>query len=128
MTKHSAELEAKMSPEARARSDALHRKYVTEMPLNDSPPSKAYASVWDALSDSAAEAAILKVRSELMQQLATLIQERGWAGAEAVRHSGIDPSRADDLLRGRVSSFTLDALVNIAAELGQQVRVCLESR
>lgn len=128
MTKHFAELEAKMSPEARARSDALHRKHVTEMPLNDSPPSKAYASVWDVLSDTAAEAANLKVRSELMQQLAPLIQERGWAGAEVARHSGIGPSRVDDLLRGSISRLTFDTLVSIAAKLGQQVRVHLEPR
>lgn len=77
MTKYFALLETEMSPDARARSDALHREFVAEMPLTDSHPAEAYASVWDALSNTSAEAANLKVRSELMQQLVALIRERG---------------------------------------------------
>ncbi|MDH5835362.1 hypothetical protein [Luteimonas kalidii] len=68
MTKNFSLLETRMSPEARARSDELHREHVAEMPSKGSRPSKAYASVWDAVSDTSAEAANLRVRSELMQQ------------------------------------------------------------
>jgi len=32
-------------------------------------------------------------------------------------------SRMNDLFRGRLSRFSLDALVNIAAKLGQRVHV-----
>jgi predicted XRE-type DNA-binding protein len=35
-------------------------------------------------------------------------------------------ARINDLLRGRISRFSLDALVNIAAALGRPVRVELE--
>jgi predicted XRE-type DNA-binding protein len=128
MTKNFAVLETGMSPEARARSDILHQKFVAEMSLNDSHPAEAYASVWDALSDTSAEAANLKVRSELMQQIVALIRERGWTGAETARHSGIDASRVDELLRGSVSRFSFDALVDFAAKLGQQIRIHLEPR
>ncbi|MEL1262838.1 helix-turn-helix transcriptional regulator [Pseudoxanthomonas putridarboris] len=128
MTKNFSVLETRMSPETRARSDALHRKHAAEMPLSDSHPSEAYASVWDALSDKSAEAANLRVRSELMQQLSAVIQGRGWTPAEAAHYSGVDPSRVDDLLRGSISRFSLDALVDISAKLGQQVRIRLEPR
>jgi predicted XRE-type DNA-binding protein len=35
--------------------------------------------------------------------------------------------RINDLLCGRISRFSLDALVNIAAALGQRVRIELEA-
>jgi predicted XRE-type DNA-binding protein len=34
--------------------------------------------------------------------------------------------RINDLLRGRIARFSLDALVNIAAALGRKVRVSFE--
>ncbi|MBS0180614.1 MAG: XRE family transcriptional regulator [Nitrospira sp.] len=45
---------------------------------------------------------------------------------EAVTKCGVTQPRMNDLLRGRVSRFSLDALVKIAAALGQHVRVELE--
>jgi predicted XRE-type DNA-binding protein len=46
---------------------------------------------------------------------------------EAARRCGVTQPRINDLLRGRVSRFSLDALVNIATALGRQVRVELEA-
>lgn len=86
-----------------------------------------HASVWDALADTAEEAANLKVRAELMQKIATLIGESDWTQAAAAEHCGVTQPRINDLLRGRISRFSLDALVNIAAALGQQVHVELEA-
>jgi len=86
-----------------------------------------YASVWDALADSTEEAANLKVRAELMRKIAALVQHSGWTQAAAAEHCGISQPRINDLLRGRISRFSLDALVNIAASLGQQVHVELEA-
>ncbi len=86
-----------------------------------------FASVWDALSDTAEEAANLKVRAELMRKIAALIQESGWTQAAAAERCGITQPRMNDLLRGRISRFSLDALVNIAASLGRQVHVELEA-
>lgn len=86
-----------------------------------------FASVWDALSDTAEEAANLKVRAELMRKIATLVQDKGWTQAVAAEHCGISQPRINDLLRGRIGRFSLDALVNIASALGQQVHVELEA-
>ena len=88
-------------------------------------PSRC-ASVRDALTDTAGESANLKLRAELMRKIAVLIEERGWTQAVAARHCGISQPRINDLLRGRISRFSLDALVNIAAALGQQLHVKLE--
>jgi predicted XRE-type DNA-binding protein len=89
--------------------------------------TESYASVWDALANTAEEAANLKVRAELMQKIAALIQDSGWTQTEAAQHCGVTQPRINDLLRGRISRFSLDALVNVAAGLGQQVHVELEA-
>jgi predicted XRE-type DNA-binding protein len=47
------------------------------------------------------------------------------APIEAAKRCGVTQPRINDLLRGRVSRFSLDALVNIAAKLGCRVRVDL---
>ena len=86
-----------------------------------------FASVWDALSDTAEEAANLKVRAELMRKIAALVQDKDWTQAVAAEQCGISQPRINHLLRGRIGRFSLDALVNIAAALGQQVHVELEA-
>jgi len=49
------------------------------------------------------------------------------AQVEAARHCGVTQPRINDLLRGRVSRFSLDALVNISTALGCSVRIDLEA-
>ena len=43
--------------------------------------------------------------------------------ADAAAQCGVTQPRINDLLRGRISRFSLDALVNIAAALGRRVHV-----
>jgi predicted XRE-type DNA-binding protein len=86
-----------------------------------------YASVWDAIADTPEEAANLRLRSELMDKIAALIEVNGWTQVEAASSCGVTQPRVSDLLRGRISRFSLDALVNIAASLGQRVHVELEA-
>lgn len=85
-----------------------------------------YQSVWDALADTPEQAANLRARAALMQQIAALIQEQGWTQADAASRCGVTQPRMNDLLRGRVSRFSLDALVNIATAIGCRVHVALE--
>jgi predicted XRE-type DNA-binding protein len=86
-----------------------------------------YASVWEAIADTPAQAANLRARAELMQQIAALVKRQGWTQVEAAGHCGVTQPRINDLLRGRVSRFSLDALVNISTALGCRVRVDLEA-
>ena len=94
--------------------------------MNDAA-TETYDTVWDAIADTPQEAANLKARSELMGQIATLVGTRGWTQAEAARRCGVTQPRLNDLLRGRLSRFSLDALVNIAAALGCRVHVGLDA-
>lgn len=86
-----------------------------------------YASVWVALADTPEQAANLQARADLIRQIAELIQAEGWKQVEAVKRCGVTQSRINDLLRGRVSRFSLDALVNIATALGRRVNLELEA-
>lgn len=86
---------------------------------------ETYSSVWDALADTPEQAANLQARAELMREIAALIEGKGWKQAEAAAHCGVTQPRINDLLRGRVSRFSLDALVNIATALGRRVHVGL---
>ncbi len=88
---------------------------------------ESYENVWDALADTAGEAASMQAKTELMRQIVDIINKSGWKQAEAAQHCGITQPRMNDLLRGRISRFSLDALVNIAAALGQRVHIALEA-
>ena len=86
-----------------------------------------FENVWDALADTPEEAANLTLRSDLMMKIENIVKENGWTQAEAAKRCGVTQPRINDLLRGRVSRFSLDALVNISTALGCRVRVDLEA-
>jgi predicted XRE-type DNA-binding protein len=85
-----------------------------------------FNDVWDAIADTPEEAANLRLRSELMDKIETLIQGNRWTQAEAAARCGVTQPRINDLLRGRISRFSLDALVNIASALGRRVTIHLD--
>jgi predicted XRE-type DNA-binding protein len=86
-----------------------------------------FENVWDAIADSPEEAANLDARSDLMDQIEALIKKHRWTQAEAAKRCGVSQPRINDLLRGRISRFSLDALVNIASALGHKVKIRLEA-
>ncbi len=85
-----------------------------------------FANVWDEIADTPEEAANLTLRSELMDEIETIIKQSGWTQAEAAKRCGVTQPRINDLLRGRIARFSIDALVNIASALGRRVRVSLD--
>lgn len=85
-----------------------------------------FENVWDALADTPEEATNLTLRSDLMMKIEAIIKAGGWTQAEAAKRCGVTQPRINDLLRGRISRFSIDALVNIASALGRRVTVRLE--
>jgi predicted XRE-type DNA-binding protein len=81
----------------------------------------------DAIADTPGEAANLRVRGELMSKIAAMIEESEWTQADAAKRCLVTQPHINDLLRGRIWRFSIDALVNIASALGQQVHVELDS-
>jgi predicted XRE-type DNA-binding protein len=89
--------------------------------------AQRFDSIWDAIADTPEQAVNLRARAELMQKIAAIVAKSGWTQAEAARRCGVTQPSMDDLLRGRVSRFSLDALVNIATAIGAKVHVELEA-
>jgi predicted XRE-type DNA-binding protein len=86
---------------------------------------RVFANVWDAIADSPEEAMNLELRFKMMEKISVIIKKNGWTQAEAAKRCGVSQPRINDLLRGRISRFSLDALVNIAAALGRKVNIRL---
>lgn len=72
MAKKFAELEAKMSPASRARSDALYRKLVAEMPLHELRQAKALSQVKLAQALKINQAAVSKMENRTDMYISTL--------------------------------------------------------
>jgi len=90
------------------------------------PKYEEFKNVWDAIAETPEEAANLTLRSELMDEIEAIVKKNGWTQKEAAKRCGVTQPRINDLLRGRISRFSIDALVNIAAALGRKVRVSLD--
>ena len=88
---------------------------------------ESFASIWDAIADTPEQAANLRARSELMRQITAIVKESNWTQTEAAQRCGVTQPRMNDLLRGRVSRFSLDALVNIATAMGREVHFELQT-
>jgi len=84
-----------------------------------------FATVWDAIAETPEVAANLTLRSDLMDEIEAIVKTNGWTQKEAAKRCGVTQPRINDLLRGKIARFSLDALVNIAAALGRKVRVSL---
>lgn len=77
-----------------------------------------FEDVFDALTDTPAEAANMKARAELLSALITRIDSWNLPQGEAAQRLGITRPRLNDLLRGKLGKFSLDALVNLATASG----------
>lgn len=86
---------------------------------------ETYANVWDALADTEQEAANLKARSTLLYEIRKAVQRWDVPQEEAAKRLGLTRPRTNDLMRGKLAKFSLDALVNIAAaaRLDIEIRV-----
>jgi predicted XRE-type DNA-binding protein len=82
-----------------------------------------FASVWDAIEPSPAAAANMKARSELMIAIREAVATWEVTQAAAAKRLGLTQPRMNDLLRGRINKFSLDALINLATRAGLSVRV-----
>lgn len=85
-----------------------------------------FDSVWDAIEDSPEEAANMKVRSFLMSALQATIKEWEMTQAKSADRLGITQPRLNDLLKGRIEKFSLDALVTLVSHAGKSIEIELK--
>lgn len=84
---------------------------------------QTFGSVWDAIEDTPTEAENMKIRSSLAAQIIRHIKKRELTQAEAAKLCQVTQPRMSDLIHGKISKFSLDALVNIAASAGLHISV-----
>ena len=82
-----------------------------------------FDSVWDAIEVSPVEAANLKARAETMIAIREVVDTWDVTQTAAAKRLGLTQPRMNDLIRGRINKFSLDALINLAARAGLSVRV-----
>ena len=102
---------------ARTNQSANERTEIVEEPL----VIEECESVWEALGFSPQETANLEARSTLMQQIRSIIRENRWTQPVAAKRCGVSQLRINDLLRGKINKFSIDARVNVATTLGRRV-------
>ena len=85
--------------------------------------NKRYASVWDAIEKTPAQAENLKLRSSLMLALRSHIEREGLSQTEAAKVFGVTQPRISNLMRGKIGLFALDALVNMATAAGLRIEM-----
>jgi len=82
-----------------------------------------FENVWFALEDTEADAINMTMRSNLMTAIEKVVQRWDVFQGEAAKRLGITRPRLNDLLRGKISKFSLDALTMLATRSGLSVRM-----
>jgi predicted XRE-type DNA-binding protein len=69
------------------------------------------------------EAQNLHLRSELMTRIERFVERSAMTQTAAARALGVTQPRLNDLLRGKIDKFSLDALVNMLGHAGMRVEL-----
>ncbi len=88
--------------------------------------TKGSGNVFRDLGFPEGEAQNLLLRTDLMIKIEQLIKKNGLIQNEAAKLLGITQPRINDLLKGRIEKFSLDALVNMLARAGMEVKMTVK--
>ena len=82
---------------------------------------KGSANIFEDLGFGAQESQNLILRSQTMIALAQWFDASGLTQSEAAKKLGITQPRINQMLKGKMDIFSLDALVNMATSAGMRV-------
>ena len=85
--------------------------------------TRGSGNVFADIGFSSDEAQNLQLRSDLMSRIERFVKRSGMTQTEAARALGVTQPRLNDLLRGKIDKFSLDALVNMLGHAGIRVEV-----
>ena len=88
--------------------------------------TRGSGNVFHDLGFDKVEAENLKLRAELMRRIDQYFRQSGMTQAAAAKALGLTQPRLNALLKGHLSQFSLDALVNIATRAGLNVRLVVK--
>jgi predicted XRE-type DNA-binding protein len=84
---------------------------------------KKYDNVWFALEANDADAINMTLRSDLMTSIERSVAAWNLSQSDAAKRLGITRPRLNDLLRSKISKFSLDALTTLATRAGLTVKM-----
>jgi predicted XRE-type DNA-binding protein len=85
-----------------------------------------FDNVWFALEANEADAINMTLRSNLMTSIEKTVTQWDISQSEAAKRLGITRPRLNDLLRGKISKFSLDALTTLATRAGLSVHMSVK--
>ena len=89
---------------------------------------RSSGNVFRDLGFDAEEAENLRLRSELMIQIRSLIERRNLTQTAAAKLFGVTQPRVSDLVGGRINLFSIDALVKMLARAEVRVQLVLKRK
>jgi predicted XRE-type DNA-binding protein len=89
---------------------------------------RSSGNVFRELGFTPAEAANLRLRSDLMTELGKVIKRRRLTQARAAALFGVSQPRVSDLVRGRIERFSVDTLVAMLGNAGVRVELVVRPR
>lgn len=84
---------------------------------------QSFDDVWDAIEDTPQAAASMRLRSKLLIVIEQEVQSWDFTQAKAAEKLSVTQPRLNDLLRGKVDKFSLDALVDLSSRAGLSVKL-----
>ena len=87
---------------------------------------QTYSDVWEGVADTPAEAANLRIRSELMTALTEYVERQTITQEEAGKRFGVPRSRVSELVNGKISKFSIDRLVNMASRVNLETHIVVK--
>jgi predicted XRE-type DNA-binding protein len=85
--------------------------------------TESFRSVWDALEDDPLVARAMERRSNLLMLVQDKIEKGKWSQPEVAKMLGISQPRVSDLMRGKLSKFSLEMLMGFLERMGVEVRI-----
>ena len=85
-----------------------------------------FASVWDAIEDTPQQAASMRARSDLLMALQGWVKVSGLSQTAAAKLFGVTQPRMSDLMRGKISLFGIESLMDMATVAGLDPQVTIK--
>ncbi len=82
-----------------------------------------FNNVWDALFDDPAERATARIKGELMDEIRNYIKNNNLNQGKAAELFGVSQPRVSDIITGKISKFTIDALVGMLSKVDIQIDI-----
>lgn len=84
---------------------------------------QTFDDVWDAIEDTPEAAASMRLRSKLLIAIEQEVRSWDLTQEKAAKRLAVTQPRLNDLLRGKIDKFSLDALIDLSSRAGLSVKL-----